>query len=92
MRVETRIDFGRFGVYAKYAAAGGGARVRPGLLRALAYTIAEAGCNIEVALVDTEGEMAIDVFYITEQAAKLEEPLKKLLGKALVEAIEKNAR
>ena len=64
----------------------------PGLLWALSMTLAERGCNIEVALVDTEGETAIDVFYVTRDGAKLELAEQQGLREALVEAIAENAR
>lgn len=63
----------------------------PGLLRALSLTIAAHGHNIEVALIDTEGETAIDVFYLTHQGAKLEKKQQRALKAALVEAMGKNA-
>ena len=63
----------------------------PGLLRALSLTLAARGCNIEVALVDTEGETAIDVFYVTRDGAKLEAAEQEALRGALVEAIAANA-
>ncbi len=64
----------------------------PGLLRALSLTLAAHGCNIEVALVDTEGETAIDVFYLTRNGAKLEKNEERVLRKALIQAMEENAR
>jgi [protein-PII] uridylyltransferase len=64
----------------------------PGLLRALSLTLAAAGCNIEVALIDTEGEMAIDVFYLTRDGAKLEKKEQRQLRTALLQALEENAR
>lgn len=63
----------------------------PGLLRALSLTLAEQGCNIEVALVDTEGETAIDVFYVTHSGSKLDEAEQDALRSGLLEAIERNA-
>jgi [protein-PII] uridylyltransferase len=63
----------------------------PGLLRALSLTLAEHGCNIEVALVDTEGETAIDVFYVTLEGGKLSASHQDALRTALLEAIERNA-
>ncbi len=59
----------------------------PGLLRALSITLANHGCNIEVALVDTEGETAIDVFYVTRSGRKLDENEQSLLRASLLSAI-----
>ena len=64
----------------------------PGLLRVLSLTLASHGCNVEVALVDTEGEMAIDVFYLTREGAKLEDAMQTRLKADLLEAMEENAR
>ncbi len=63
-----------------------------GLLRALSLTLAAHGCNIEVALVDTEGETAIDVFYLTRNGGKLDKDEERVLRRALILAIEENAR
>ncbi|HTC74802.1 MAG TPA: HD domain-containing protein, partial [Edaphobacter sp.] len=63
-----------------------------GLLRALSLTLAAHGCNIEVALVDTEGETAIDVFYLTRNGGKLDKNEERVLRRALILAIEENAR
>jgi [protein-PII] uridylyltransferase len=64
----------------------------PGLLRAVGLALAERGCNIEVALVDTEGETAIDVFYVTRNGAKLDAGDEEGLQKALLEGMAANAR
>lgn len=58
-----------------------------GLLHTLAFHIAAQGCNIEIALIDTEGEMAIDVFYITHALTKLEPMLQESLRRTLLDAI-----
>jgi [protein-PII] uridylyltransferase len=64
---------------------------RPGLLRAVSQALAGLGCNIEVALVDTEGETAIDVFYVTRNGAKLDGDQQRELKRDLLRAIEANA-
>ncbi len=91
VQVETRIDFDD-SASTQSTLLQVIAQDNPGLLRALALSIAEAQCNIEVALIDTEGEMAIDVFYLTRAGQKLVSSEVSLLRGKLLEAIEINAR
>jgi [protein-PII] uridylyltransferase len=62
-------------------------RDRPGLLAALARTLADAGLSIQSAHIDNYGERAVDAFYVLDHGKKLEgrkaAPLKGQLVKAL---------
>src|ERR1700734_1056139 len=80
--VETRIDFDD-------AASSTStllqviAQDRPRLLHRLSSCLSRQQCNIEIALIDTEGQMAIDTFYLTSQGKKLPMGLQKKVEKAL---------
>jgi [protein-PII] uridylyltransferase len=60
------------------------AQDRPRLLHRIASCLSDQKCNIEIALIDTEGQMAIDTFYLTSRGGKLNPEHQKQVEKALV--------
>jgi [protein-PII] uridylyltransferase len=63
------------------------AQDQPRLLHRISSCLSRQRCNIEIALIDTEGQMAIDAFYLTSEGRKLPVELQKKVGKALVEEL-----
>jgi [protein-PII] uridylyltransferase len=63
----------------------------PGLLYAISTTLGEARANIEVAVIDTEGDTAIDVFYLRRDGDVLERAELPALQAKLLAAIATNA-
>jgi len=56
---------------------------RPGLLYTISSTLANENCSIEVALIDTEGAVAHDVFYLTRDRMKLTREQQRAIEWAL---------
>jgi [protein-PII] uridylyltransferase len=60
---------------------------RPRLLHRIASCLSDQKCNIEIALIDTEGQMAIDTFYLTSGGKKLKAEHCNQVEKALVQEL-----
>lgn len=87
MKVETRIEFD------DHSSAGSTlvqviAQDRLGLLHRICSRLSHQDCNIEIALIDTEGQMAIDVFYLTSKGAKLPSTKQEELKADLLEELQ----
>jgi [protein-PII] uridylyltransferase len=57
---------------------------RPGLLHSISTVLTNEGCSIEVALADTEGAAAHDVFYLSSSGAKLKPDHQRCIEWALM--------
>jgi [protein-PII] uridylyltransferase len=63
------------------------AQDRPRLLHRISSCLSHQKCNIEIALIDTEGQMAIDAFYLTSGGQKLTVEHQKKVEKALLDEL-----
>jgi [protein-PII] uridylyltransferase len=59
---------------------------RPGLLYDLASAISDAGCDIDVVLIDTEAHKALDVFYLKQAGGQVPESSHGKLKESLLAA------
>jgi [protein-PII] uridylyltransferase len=87
VKVQTRVEFD------DEASAGSTlvqviAQDQLGLLHRVCSRFSHHGCNIEIALIDTEGQMAIDVFYLTSNGKKLPADLHTELRADLLEELQ----
>ncbi len=60
---------------------------RPGLLYRISSVFAQEECNIDIALIDTEGQTAIDVFYLTTAGRKLAPEHQDRMRQSLVKEL-----
>ena len=61
---------------------------RLGLLHRICSRFSHQHCNIDIALIDTEGQVAIDVFYLTGSSGKLDAERQQELRADLLEELQ----
>jgi [protein-PII] uridylyltransferase len=86
VKVETKIDFDD-GCSSTSTLVQVIAQDRPRLLHRIASCLSGEHCNIEIALIDTEGQMAIDTFYLTSGGKKLKPEHCRQVERTLVEEL-----
>lgn len=60
----------------------------PGLLHRISSVISRHGCDVDLVLISTEGERAIDVFHLTAAGSKLSERAQLALKQDVLEMLE----
>lgn len=60
----------------------------PGLLHRISRVVSEEGCDLDLALIATEGRKAIDVLHVTRDGRKLGEPEQNALKHGLERVLE----
>jgi len=65
------------------------AQDQPGLLHRISSTLSHENCNIEIAIIETEGQMAIDVFYLTSNRSKLSPEHQERVRSALLTELQR---
>jgi len=86
VKIETKIDFDDASS-ASTTLVQVIAQDRPRLLHRIARCLSDQNCNIEIALIDTEGQMAIDTFYLTSGGKKLTGQHQRDAEQALLEEL-----
>jgi len=86
VKVETRIDFDDT-ASSTSTLLQVIAQDRPRLLHRISSCLSHQRCNIEIALIDTEGQMAIDAFYLTSAGKKLTAEHQKNVEKGLLQEL-----
>lgn len=64
------------------------AQDQPGLLYRISSALSTEKCNIEIAIIETEGQMAIDVFYVTSNRSKLSSSQQERIRENLLVALQ----